>query len=157
MVKEVFLTEKGLQEKKDELEYLRTVTRNEVADKIRVARGFGDLSENAEYDQAKLEQAQVEERIAKLEDMIRNVKIIDEDNVDTTRIGLGSRVSLKDLDEDEIVEYIIVGTAETDPMNGKISNESPVGKSLIGKKKGNKVEVHIAGGVIHYQIMKIAK
>ena len=93
MVKEVFLTEKGLQEKKDELEYLRTVTRNEVADKIRVARGFGDLSENAEYDQAKLEQAQVEERIAKLEDMIRNVKIIDEDNVDTTRIGLGSRVS----------------------------------------------------------------
>lgn len=157
MVKEVFLTEKGLQEKKDELEYLRTVTRNEVADKIRVARGFGDLSENAEYDQAKLEQAQVEERIAKLEDMIRNVKIIDEDNVDTTRIGLGSRVSLKDLDEDEIVEYIIVGTAETDPMNGKISNESPVGKALIGKKKGNKVEVHIAGEVIHYQIMKIAK
>lgn len=157
MVKEVFLTEKGLQEKKDELEYLRTVTRNEVADKIRVARGFGDLSENAEYDQAKLEQAQVEERIAKLEDMIRNVKIIDEDNVDTTRIGLGSRVSLKDLDEDEIVEYIIVGTAETDPMNGKISNESPVGKALIGKKKGNKVEVHIAGGVIQYQIMKIAK
>ena len=89
--------------------------------------------------------------------MIRNVKIIDEDNVDTTRISLGSRVSLKDLDEDEIVEYIIVGTAETDPMNGKISNESPVGKALIGKKKGNKVEVHIAGGVIHYQIMKIAK
>ena len=87
MVKEVFLTAKGLQEKKDELEYLRTVTRNEVADKIRIARGFGDLSENAEYDQAKLEQAQVEERIAKLEDMIRNVKIIDEENIDTKRVA----------------------------------------------------------------------
>ena len=151
------MTEKGLQEKQDELEYLRTVTRTEVADKIRIARGFGDLSENAEYDQAKLEQAQVEERIARLEDMIRNAVIIDEESLDNKVVGLGSRVTLKNLDTDAIVEYTLVGSAETDPLAGKISNESPVGRAIVGKKRNNKIDVHLPSGTITYQIMKISK
>lgn len=151
------MTEKGLQEKQDELEYLRTVTRTEVADKIRVARGFGDLSENAEYDQAKLEQAQVEERIARLEDMIRNAVIIDEESLDNKVVGLGSRVTLKNLTTDAIVEYTLVGSAETDPLAGKISNESPVGRAIVGKKRNNKIEIKLPNGKIAYQIMKISK
>lgn len=151
------MTEKGLQEKQDELEYLRTVTRTEVADKIRVARGFGDLSENAEYDQAKLEQAQVEERIARLEDMIRNAVIIDEESLNNKVVGLGSRVTLKNLATEAIVEYTLVGSAETDPLAGKISNESPVGRAIVGKKRNNKIEVHLPSGNITYQIMKISK
>lgn len=156
-MKEVFLTEKGLQEKQDELEYLRTVTRTEVADKIRVARGFGDLSENAEYDQAKLEQAQVEERIARLEDMIRNAVIINEDELDNKVVGLGSRVTLKNLQTETVVEYTLVGSAETDPLHGKISNESPVGRAIVGKKRNNKVDVHLPNGNTTYQIVKISK
>ena len=155
--KQVFLTAEGLVKIEDELDNLKSVKRKEVAARIKVALSFGDISENSEYDQAKNEQAQLEERIAKLENMLRNAKIIDEDEITTDKVSIGSRVVVKDLEFDEEMEYVLVGSAEADPYEGRISNESPLGSALIGHKIGEIIEVNVPDGVIKYEILKIAR
>ncbi|MBU5313281.1 transcription elongation factor GreA [Tissierella carlieri] len=155
--RDVFLTEDGLKRLEDELDDLKTVRRKEIAEKIKQALSFGDISENSEYDQAKNDQAQLEERIAKLEMMLRNAKIIDEDDITTDVVGIGSKVLVKDLEYDEEMEFIIVGSAEADPYNGKISNESPVGSALLGHMSGDIVEVVVPDGKIEYQILTITR
>ncbi|WP_352404265.1 transcription elongation factor GreA [Sporanaerobacter acetigenes] len=155
--KEVFLTVEGLKKLEDELDELKTVRRKEVAERIKQALAFGDISENAEYDEAKNEQAQLEERIVKLENMLRNAKIIDDEDISTDRVSIGSRVCVKDLEYDEEIEYTIVGSAEADPYEGKISNESPVGNAILGRKKGDIVEVQVPDGKIKYEILSIAR
>lgn len=155
--KDVFLTLEGLKKLEEELDRLKTVRRREVAERIKQALAFGDISENSEYDEAKNEQAQLEERIAKLEAMLRNAKLIDDDEISTDIVTIGSKVVVKDLEFDEEMEYTIVGSAEADPFNGKISNESPVGSALLGKKKGDIVEVQVPDGIIKYEIISITK
>lgn len=155
--KEVFLTPEGLIKLEEELDMAKTVRRKEIATRIKTALDFGDLSENSEYDQAKNEQAQLEERIAKVETMLRNAKLIDEDEITTDIVSIGSKVVVNDLEFDEEMEYLIVGSAEADPFKGKISNESPLGSSLLGKKPGDQVEVKVPDGSIKYQILKIAR
>ncbi|NLJ98401.1 MAG: transcription elongation factor GreA [Tissierellia bacterium] len=155
--REVFLTFEGLRKLETELDELKTVKRKEVAEKIKQALAFGDISENSEYDQAKNEQAQLEQRIAKLEMILRNAKLIDEEDITTDVVSIGSKVIVKDLEYDEEMEYIIVGSAEADPYEGKISNESPVGRALLGKGKEQVVEVHVPDGLIKYQILSITR
>lgn len=155
--KHVFLTEKGLNKLEEELDELKSVRRREIAARIKVALSFGDISENSEYDQAKNEQAQLEEKIVKIETTLGNAKIIDEDEITTDVVSVGSKVSVKDLEYDEEMEYIIVGSAEADPYEGKISNESPLGGSLIGGKKGDIVEVKVPDGIIEYEILNIGR
>ncbi|NLN15429.1 MAG: transcription elongation factor GreA [Tissierellia bacterium] len=155
--REVFLTVNGLAKLEEELDILKSVKRKEVADKIKQALSFGDISENSEYDQAKTEQAQLEERIAKLENMLRNAKIIDEDEITTDKVSIGSKVLVKDLEYDEEMEYVIVGSAEADPYEGRISNESPLGRALLGHGIGEIVEVNVPDGVIKYEILKITR
>ena len=134
--KKVVLTYDGLKNMEAELENLKTVRRKDVAEKIKEARGQGDLSENAEYDAAKEEQAEIEARIVQLEKMLRNAEVIDEEEGAKDTISLGTTVTVLDVEFDEEMEYTIVGSAEADPMNGRISNESPVGMALLGHKKG---------------------
>ena len=136
MTKQVLMTDEGLKNLEAELEELKAVKRKEIAEKIKVALSFGDLSENSEYDEAKNEQAIVEARIASIENMLKNVKIINEDELSTEIIHVGSKVKVRDIDFDDICEYKIVGSSEADPVNGRISDESPVGKGLIGHKVG---------------------
>lgn len=155
--KQEILTQEGYNKIEDEVEFLKTVRRKEVAERIKVAISFGDLSENAEYDEAKNEQAQMEERIVKLENMLRKAVIIDESQIDSSVVTIGSTVKVHDVDFDEEVEYTIVGSAEADPYNGKISNESPVGRAFIGKQKGENVEVQVPNGVVTYKILDIRR
>ncbi len=155
--KEVVLTYEGLQKLEQELENLKTVRRREVAERIKQALSFGDLSENSEYDEAKNEQAYVEGRIVQLENMLKNAKVIDEDEVKTDAVSIGSKVKVFDLEFDEEVEYHIGGSTEADPSKYKISYESPVGKALIGKKKGTMVEVEVPDGAIKLKILEINK
>ncbi len=155
--KETILTYEGLKKLEEELEYLKTEKRKEVAERIKVALGFGDLSENSEYDEAKNEQAQVEMRIIDLENKLRNVKIIDEDEIDTKTVQIGNTVQVYDEEFDEKVEYTIVGSTEVDLAENKISNESPIGTALLGKKKNDVVEVETPGGKISLKILKIKK
>ncbi len=155
--KEVVLTYEGLKKLEDELEILKSVKRREVAERIKHALSFGDISENSEYDEAKNEQAQVEGRIAHLEFLLKNAKVIDDEDISTERVGLGSKVILLDMELDEEVEYHIVGSTETDPSRHKISNRSPVGSALLGKTKGSIVEVNVPDGVIKFKILKIYK
>ncbi len=156
--KQIMLTDEGLQKLEDELEYLKTVKRKEVSEKIKEALGFGDLSENAEYDEAKNEQAQVEVRIVQLEKMLKNAKVIDQDDIDIDKVGIGTRVKVLDTEFDEKMEYSIVGSTEADPDNNKISDESPVGKALIGKQAGETVEVSTpAGTSFTLKILEINK
>ncbi|MBS6535729.1 Transcript cleavage factor greA [Peptoniphilus harei] len=155
MEKDIFFTPEGLEKIENEIEYLKTVRRKEVSERIKVALGYGDLSENSEYDEAKNEQAQVEERIAKLEMMVRNAKIIDEKDLNTDVVNIGSSVKVRELDTMEEDEYTIVGSAEADPLEGKISNESPVGSKLIGNRVGDVVEVEVPDGIIKYEICGI--
>lgn len=152
--KEVILSKEYLVKLEDELEYLKTKRRPEIAEKIKVARSFGDLSENADYDEAKNEQAEVESRIAKVEDMIRNAKTI-EVNENSDEVGVGNTVTVYDEEFDETLDYKIVGTAESDPVKGFISNESPVGAALLGKKKDERVEVITPNGKIYFTIKAI--
>ncbi|MDO4594162.1 MAG: transcription elongation factor GreA [Tissierellia bacterium] len=152
--KEVILSKEYLKKIQAELEYLKTQRRPEIAEKIKIARGFGDLSENAEYDEAKNEQAEVEARIAKIEDMIRNAKTI-EDNTPKGEVGLGKTVLIYDESFDEELEYKIVGTAEANPLEGLISNESPVGQALLGAKKGDRVEAETPQGKLYYKVLEI--
>lgn len=154
--KDIFFTREGLEKIENEIEYLKTVRRKEVSERIKVALGYGDLSENAEYDEAKNEQAQVEERIAKLELMVRNARIIDEDSLTDDVVNIGSTVKVKDLEDDEEDEFIIVGSVESDPLEGKISNESPVGSKLIGLKVGDVAEVEVPDGIIKYEVIGIS-
>lgn len=155
--KDVFLTAEGLDKLENELDELKSVRRKEVAERIKQALDFGDISENAEYDQAKNEQAKLEERIARLETILRNAKLIDEDEITTHVVGIGSKVVVKDLEYDEEMEYTIVGSAEADPYCGKISNESPLGKSLLGSKSGEIIDVQVPDGVIKYKVLNITR
>lgn len=154
---QVLLTEKGYEKLEQELEKLTTVKRREVAKRIKVAREFGDISENSEYDDAKNEQAFVEGRIKEIKQLIDNAKVIKEDEVSDDKVNLGTTVRLHNLNEDEYVTYKLVGTAEADPLDFKISNESPIGKAILGKKVGSKVKVQVPKGKIKYEIISIKK
>lgn len=156
--KQIMLTDEGLKKLEDELEYLKTVKRKEVSAKIKEALGFGDLSENAEYDEAKNEQGQVEVRIVQLEKMLKNAKVIDQDDVEIDKVGLGTKVKVYDVDMEEEIEYSMVGSTEADPDKNKISDESPVGKALMGKKVGEEVEISTpAGTSFALKILEITK
>lgn len=155
--KEVFLTAEGLRKLEEELDESKAVKRKEIAGRIKVALDFGDISENSEYDQAKIEQAQLEERIAKIEMMLRNAVIIDENDIRTDKVGIGSKVLVKDLEYEEEMEYTIVGSAEANPHEGRISNESPVGSALLGNKSGDIVDVMVPDGIIKYEILTITR
>ena len=153
--KEVILTSDGLKRLEEELENLKSVKRREVAERIKVAIGYGDISENSEYEDAKNEQAFIEGRILTLEKMLRNARIINSDEIDTNVVSVGVTVIVEDMEYGDAMEYTIVGTAESDPLNNKISNESPVGKAIIGKSKGAVVDVNVPAGVIQYKIIDI--
>lgn len=155
--KQVVLTEDGLKRLEDELEELKTIKRKEVAEKIKVALSFGDLSENSEYDEAKNEQAMVEARIVQVEAILKNVKVLEADELDTNVVNLGSKMKIRDVEFDEIMEYHLVGSTEADPMNGKISDESPVGKALLGHHAGETVEVETPSGMVKFEILEITK
>ena len=154
-MKEVILTPEGYEKLKAEIETLSTDKRREVADRIRVAREFGDISENAEYDDAKNEQAMLEHKIAQLEERLSNARVIHKRDVDLSVVSIGAKVRLRDVDAKETVEYTIVGSAEANPSELKLSNESPVGKAIIGKKKGETVEVSAPRGSLKYKILDI--
>ncbi len=155
--KEVILTYEGLKKLEEELEQLRGPKRMEIKERIKVALSFGDISENSEYDEAKNEQAYVEGRIAQLETMLKNARVIDEDDVSTDKVTIGSKVRLLDMEYNEEIVYSIVGSTEANPSQFKISNESPVGSALMHKKKGNTIEVAVPDGVLKFKIIKIEK
>ncbi len=155
--KEVILTQEGYDNLEKELEYLKTEKRVEIAERIKVALGFGDLSENSEYDEAKNAQSENEIKIAELENKLRYAKVIDEKDIDTKTVQIGNTVKLHDIEFDEDVEYTIVGSTEVNLAENKISNESPIGKALIGSKKGKTIEVEAPAGIIRYKILSIKK
>ena len=146
MPREVVLTREGFEKLKGEIEHMRTVRRREVAERIKVAREFGDISENAEYDHAKNEQAMLEARIAQMEDKLRKATVVDESQVEADIVSVGSRVRVKDQKSGQSVAYQIVGSAEAEPSQNKLSNESPVGSALIGHKRGDVVTVQVPRG-----------
>lgn len=156
MAKNVQLTKEGLEKLKAELENLKTQGRTDIAEKIRVARGYGDLSENSEYDEAKNEQAKIEARIVELEKMLENAVIIEED-VDTDSVTVGVTVTVFDIDFEEEMTYKVVGPAEADPMNGLISDDSPVGKALLGARIGDTVTAEAPVGELKFRIVSISK
>jgi transcription elongation factor GreA len=157
MNEEIVLTKEGYDKIVAEHEELVSVRRAEVAERIKEAISYGDISENAEYDSAKNEQAELEERIHKLETMMRKAKIVQEEDVKGDVVNVGLKVRVKDLDMDFEEEFSIVGATESDPFNGKISNESSVGRALIGHKVGDKVAVEVPDGVINYEVVEIIK
>lgn len=153
--KSFYMTEEGKAKLDEEFEYLKTDRRKEVVERIKVARDFGDLSENSEYDAAKDEQAFVETRIVQVEKMIRNAVIIENDDASPNVVGLGKSVTFKELPDEEEETYLIVGSAEADPFEGKISNDSPMAKAMIGKEVGNQVTVPTPGGDIKVEILNV--
>ena len=155
--KKNILTYEGLQKYEEELHELKVVKRQEVAQKIKEAREQGDLSENAEYDAAKDEQRDIEARIEELEKILKNAEVIDEDEVDLDKISIGCRVKILDVEYNEELEYKIVGSTEANSLKGKISNESPVGKALIGKKVGDTAEVDTQAGTLKYKVLEIQR
>lgn len=155
--KEVLLTQEGFENLEKELEYLKTEKRAEIAERIKVALGFGDLSENSEYDEAKSAQAANEDKIAELENKVRYAKIIDESEIDTKTVQVGNTVKLWDEEFEEEVSYTIVGSTEADLLQNRISNESPIGAALLGQKKNQVVEVQAPSGVMKYKILSITK
>lgn len=155
--KENLLTVSGLAKLEEELNFLRTSKRAEVAQRIKQALAFGDISENSEYDEAKNEQAFVEGRIAQIENILKTAKVIDDDDITTDIVSVGAKVLLEDEEFGDKAEYTLVGSAEADPINMKISNESPVGKALLGKSKDDIVEIHVPDGIIKYKILQIKK
>lgn len=157
MAEELLLTREGYEKIVAEHEELITVRRKEVAERIKEAISYGDISENSEYDSAKNEQAELEERINKLENMLRKAKIIDEDAISKDRVSVGLKVRVKDIEADETMEFAIVGSTEADPFIGKISNESLVGKALIGKMANDIVEIAVPDGVVRYEVLEIFK
>ena len=155
--KEVILTQKGFDDLEKELEYLKTEKRAEISERIKVALGFGDLSENSEYDEAKNAQAENENLINELENKIRYAKIIDESEIDTKTVQVGNTVSLLDIEFNEEIAYTIVGSTEVDLTQNRISNESPIGKALLGAKKNQVVNVEAPAGIVQYKILSITK
>ena len=155
LTKEVILTPEGFERLKQEIAYLSNEKRREVADRIRVAREFGDIAENAEYDDAKNEQAMLEARIAKLEEQLVAARVIQKKEITADVVSIGSTVRLKDMDANETVEYHIVGSAEANPAERKLSNESPVGKAILGRKKGEVVQVEAPRGSLKFKILDI--
>jgi len=156
-IKKNILTYEGLKKYEEELENLKVVKRQEVAQKIKEARAQGDLSENAEYDAAKDEQRDIEARIEELEKILKNAEVVDEDEVDLDRINIGCKIKIKDLELNEEFVYKVVGSTEANSLKGKISNESPVGHALMGKQKGEVVEVETPVGVIKYEVLEIQR
>lgn len=157
MSKEVLLTPEGYGKLMEEIEYLTGVRRREVAERIKCAIEFGDISENSEYDDAKNEQAFVEGRIIQINDMLSNACLIDDKKITTDKVSVGCCVTLLDIEENEKCVYRLVGSVETDPDNHKISNESPVGQAILGKRAGQIVKVEVPSGYIQFQILEIAK
>jgi len=157
MAKPIILTPEGLQKLEQELETLKVSGRKDIAEKIKIARGFGDLSENAEYDAAKDAQAAMEKRIGELEEMLKNVQVVQHSEVGTDVVSILSKVKVYDEDMDEEETYTIVGTTEADPDENKISDESPIGTALLGKKVGDIVEVETPGGSFELKIIEISK
>ena len=156
-IEQVILTADGLKEKQEKLEYLKTIKRAEISEQIKEARAFGDLSENAEYDEAKNEQARVETEIAQLEKVLRNAVVIERNSIDLSSVGIGTTVRILDMEYNEEEEYHIVGSVEADADKRRISNESPVGAALIGKKVGDIAEVSTPAGTIQFKIIDIHK
>jgi transcription elongation factor GreA len=154
--KDVILTPDGFEKLKEQIEDLEMNKRREVADRIRVAREFGDISENSEFDDAKNEQMLLEKQIAKLEERLRSARIIDPSDADAGAVGVGLQVTVKDIDRKRDATYRIVGSAEADPSAGRLSNESPVGRALMGRKKGETVEVSVPAGVLKLKIVNIS-
>ena len=157
MEQKVVLTYEGLQKMEAELNDLKISKRKEVAQKIKEARAQGDLSENAEYDAAKDQQGEIESRIAELEKMLRNAEVIDEEEGAKDTISLGTTVTVLDVEFDEEMEYTIVGSAEADPMNGRISNESPVGMALLGHKKDDIIMIETPDGEVEFKVLRFTK
>ena len=155
--KEVLLTQEGYDNLEKELEYLKTEKRTEISERIKVALGFGDLSENSEYDEAKNAQAANEIKIAELENKLRYAKIIDESEIDTKTVQVGNKVKVLDMEYNEEIEYTIVGSTEVDLAQNKISNESPIGSALLGSKKNQVVEATTPGGVLKFKVLAIKK
>ena len=155
--KTTILTESGLKKLEEQLDYLISVRRNEVSEQIAIARGFGDLSENAEYDEAKKEQAKVEAEINRLQATIRTATVVADDEITTEKVSIGTIVKVKDVDEGDTVEYAIVGANEADPFENRISVDSPVGQGLLGAKKNQTVSILIPNGTIRYKILSIRK
>ena len=155
MPRETLLTAQGLEELKGKIEHLSTVRRREVAERIKEAREFGDIAENSEYDDAKNEQAMLEHRIATLQERLKAARVIEANEVTTDVVSVGTIVRLRDVDAKETIEYTIVGSAEANPAEQKLSNESPVGRAILGRKKGETVEVVAPRGSLKYKIMDI--
>jgi transcription elongation factor GreA len=155
--KQNILKIEGLAKLEEELDYLKSKRRAEIALRIKQALAFGDISENSEYDEAKNEQAFVEGRIAQIENILKTARVIDDDDIQTDTVSVGCKVTLKDIELGDEVEYTIVGSAEADPINLKISNESPVGRALMGKEIGSIVDIVVPDGVIKYEILNIKK
>ena len=151
------MTEEGLRKLQEQLDFLVGVRRNEVAHKIEVARGFGDLSENAEYDEAKKEQGQLEEEIARLTKVISTAVVVADSEISTDKVSVGTTVTIEDMDEGETFTYAIVGAEEADPYEDKISNESPVGAGLMGAAKGQTVEIEVPMGLLRYKVLDIKR
>ena len=155
--KKFLMTYEGVKKLEDELEYLKAVKRKEITEKIKVALGYGDLSENSEYDEAKNEQAFTEGRILQLENMLKNAEVVVEDEVDLDKISVGCKVKVHDFEFEEDIELKIVGSTEANSLEGKISNESPVGKALIGAHTGDVVEVEMPAGIMKYKVLEIQR
>lgn len=154
---DIIMTVEGLAKLEAELEELKVVRRKEVAEKIKQALAFGDLSENSEYDEAKNEQAQVETRIVQIEKMLKTARVIDDEDIDTKTVNIGTKVKVLDIEFDEEVEYTIVGPTEADPAKNRLSYQSPVGQALIGKSVGEEVEVEVPAGTMKFKVLSIAK
>ena len=156
-IKQITVSSEGLKKLKEELEYLRTTKRKEVAENIKTARSFGDLSENSEYDEAKDEQGKVEKRIADIEEMLKNIRVVDNNDVKTDTASVGSKVKVFYVDDNEEAEYTIVGPTEADPLAGKISDDSPVGSAILGKKTDDEFIVETPGGNVKMRIISISR
>lgn len=157
MAKQVMVTAEGLKQLEEELDFLKGEKRKEIAEKIKIARSYGDLSENSEYDDAKNEQAILEARIVTIEATLKNAVVIDEEGINNEHIHIGSKVKIENINMARVMEYKIVGSNETDPSNGKISDESPVGMALLGKSVGDVVEVETPNGVFGFKVLEISR
>lgn len=155
--KQMLYTPEGYKVLTDELDYLKTVRRTEIKEAIEVAKGFGDLSENAEYDEARNDQAKTEARIKELEELVANAVVVDESKIDNSVVSLGSAVTVYDVEEDEEIKYLIVGSNEANPFDHKISDQSPIGKALMGARAGDKVVVEVPYGTIHMEVKDVTR
>ena len=157
MAKQIVVTEASFKKLQEELDYLKNVKRKEAAENVGIARSFGDLSENSEYDEAKNEQAEIEGKIAKLEATLENAIVLDDAELGTDKVNVGNKVSVHNIDDDTDAEYKIVSTTEADPIMGLISDDSPLGKSLLGQRKGDSINVETPMGIVKYTITDISK